>query len=130
MSHSEKKWVYVAAPYTNPDPVENSHVALKVADALEALGVVPIIPHLTLMWHLVTPRQAQFWYDYTMELMKRCDAVYRVPGKSKGADLEEKEARRIGIPVLLNWHELKAWLSKEVYNAWKDSACGLQTHQW
>lgn len=42
--------VYIAGPYTNPDPVANTHNAIKIADQLYVDGVcVPIIPHLTLL---------------------------------------------------------------------------------
>ncbi len=94
------KWVYIAGPYTHPDPVENSHKAIEVADSFVSLGFIPIIPHLTLMWHLVTIRPPQFWYDYTAELLKRCDLVYRMPGKSKGGDEEVALAKELGIPVI------------------------------
>jgi hypothetical protein len=93
------KWVYVCGPYTHPDPVENSNRAIKVANRFVAVGFTPIIPHLTLMWHLVYPAPAEFWYDYTMQLMFRCDVVYRMKGESKGGDLEVEEARKAGIPV-------------------------------
>ena len=106
-----KPLVYVAGPYTNPDPMENIHDAVKVGNRLyEEVGVTPIIPHLTGMWHLITPRPYQFWLDYDLEIMRRCDAVYRFPGESSGADAEVAEAQRLGIPVFFDdtW-ALGAW---------------------
>jgi hypothetical protein len=94
-------WVYVAGPYTNPDPVENTNKAIKVANRLVACGFTPIIPHLTLAWNLVSPYPAKFWYDYTLQLMFRCDAVYRMKGASVGGDVEVEEARKAGMPVFL-----------------------------
>lgn len=94
------KWIYIAGPYTNPDPVENSQRAIKVAEEWVERGYIPIIPHLSLMWHLVVAHPAQFWYDYTAEQMKRCDLVYRMLGESKGADEEVALARDLGIPVV------------------------------
>ena len=93
------KFIYIAGPYTHPDPVENSHKAIKVANRLVACGFTPIIPHLTLMWNLVTPAPAKFWYEYTLELMFRCDAVYRMKGDSLGGDVETTEAIKAGMPV-------------------------------
>jgi hypothetical protein len=94
-------WIYVCGPYTHPDPVENTHKAIRVANRLVACGFTPVIPHLTLAWNLVTPMPAKFWYDYTLQLMFRCDAVYRMRGDSLGGDIEVAEALKAGMPVFL-----------------------------
>ena len=104
------KWVYVAGPYTLPDPVDNTNKTIKIADILVQHGFFPIIPHLTLLWHLVTPRPPQFWYDYTMGLMGRCDIILRLPGYSKGGDLEVEQATEQGQPV---YHSLEELLESE-----------------
>ena len=103
---TKMKWVYVAAPYTLPDPVENTNKAIKAADELIRHGFFPIIPHLTLLWHIVSPRPEQFWYDYTMGLMGRCDIVLRLPGHSKGGDQETEAATANGQPVYHSLEEL------------------------
>ncbi len=92
--------VYLAGPYTKPDPVENTHRMLHLADALLDLGVVPFVPHLSMFWHLLCPRPYGEWLAYDLHLMLRCDAVLRVPGESCGADGEVRVAHRLGIPVL------------------------------
>jgi nucleoside 2-deoxyribosyltransferase len=92
--------IYLAGPYTKPDPVENTNRMIRIADALLDLGVVPIVPHLTMFWHLVRPRPYDEWLQYDLQVMLRCDAVLRVPGESNGADGEVRVARRLGIPVL------------------------------
>src|SRR5690606_10209620 len=76
--------VYVAAPYTRPDPVENTHAVLHVADALLDAGFTPLIPHLTIAWHLVSPKPYETWLAYDRHLLARCDAVLRIPGYSQG----------------------------------------------
>jgi hypothetical protein len=96
----KRPWAYVAGPYTNPDCVENTNRAIRVGDHLESLGFVPIIPHLSLLWHMVVPHSAQFWYDITAEWLKRCDLVYRLKGASKGGDEEVALAKELGIPVI------------------------------
>ncbi len=93
--------VYLAGPFTKPDPVENTHRMIQIADALWELGVVPVVPHLTLFWHFLRPRSYQEWLDYDLQIMARCDAVLRVPGESQGADGEVAEARAHGLPVIL-----------------------------
>jgi hypothetical protein len=98
---NKRPWIYVAGPYTHPDPVENTHRAIRVGDHLESLGFVPIIPHLSLLWHMVVPHpDPQFWYDITAEWLKRCDLVYRLKGASKGGDEEVALAMKLGILVL------------------------------
>jgi len=106
------KLIYIAGPYTYPDPVRNTHRVIKVADDLIDNGFVPYIPHLTLLWHIVSPRQPGFWYDYDYHLLKRCDAVLRIPGASMGADNEVKLAREHGIPVFESMEALNSskWL--------------------
>jgi len=95
-----RPWCYVAGPYSLGDPVENTNRAIRVGDHLESLGFVPIIPHLSLLWHMVVPHSAQFWYDITAEWLKRCDLVYRLNGNSKGADEEVALARQLGVIVI------------------------------
>ena len=56
-----------------------------------------MIPHLTLLHHMVTPRPLQFWYNLDMHHMSLCHAVTRLPGKSSGADAEVLEANVRGM---------------------------------
>lgn len=102
--------VYFAGPYSNPDPVENTHKAIMLADAALNDGVVtPLLPHLTHTWHLVAPRPYEDWLEYDLRIMRRCDAVYRFPGASSGADAEVAEAERLGIPIFTTLPDLYEW---------------------
>jgi len=92
--------LYIAGPYTHPDPVANTRRMVKIADALIPRGVTPLIPHMTLLWHMVRPRSYDFWLEYDLRLVERCDALLRVPGASRGADAEVIHARDLEIPVL------------------------------
>jgi hypothetical protein len=119
MIHEQnRKWLYVAAPYTNPDPVLNTHKVLHVANALiEHSSWLPIVPHLTLLWHAVTPKPIDEWYDYDLTLIRRCNALLRLPGPSTGADAEVDFARRLAIPVYnlgeMQHPVIEAWRSFE-----------------
>ena len=97
---TKKKLVYIAGPYTNPDPVANTHKAIRIGNLLSERGYAVFIPHLTLIWHLVSPKPLQFWYDHDIELLYRCDLLYRIKGSSKGADEEVRVAEEFGIPVI------------------------------
>jgi hypothetical protein len=92
--------VYIAGPYTHPDPLVNTRRMIRVADALLRLPVTPFVPHLSLAWQLVRPRSYHFWLAYDLQLLVRSDAVLRVPGDSMGADAEVTQARQLRIPVL------------------------------
>lgn len=102
--------VYIAAPYTHPDPVQNTHEVIKVADALwESRVCVPLVPHLSLLWHLVSPKPVDDWYAYDLHLLARCDALVRLAGPSTGADDEVLAAELRQIPVFYDADEVLAW---------------------
>lgn len=71
--------------------------------------VLPLVPHLTLLWHAVEPRPPEYWYAYDLHLLRRCDAVLRLPGASRGADVETAEAASLGIPGFDDEASLLAW---------------------
>jgi len=92
--------IYIAAAYTQPDPVVNTQRALHIADALLEAGIIPLIPHLNIIWHLVSPKPYYRWLEYDGHLLVRCDAVLRVPGYSAGAALECAFAENRGMAVI------------------------------
>lgn len=104
-----KPLVYVSAPYTD-DPVGNTRRAIEAAAYLLDGGwVTPLVPHLSLMWDLVAPRPYRSWIAYDLALVAKCDAVYRLPGASRGADAEVAEARRLSVPVFTTTDTLYGW---------------------
>lgn len=92
--------IYLAGPFTEPDPVENTHRMLQIADAILEAGFTPLIPHLTLAWHLVSPKLYASWLAYDRHLLARCDILLRVPGYSHGATQECTFADELAIPVI------------------------------
>lgn len=105
-----KPLVYIAGPYTKPDPVENTHDIMKIADGL--LDVcAPLVPHLTLFWHVISPKPYREWLDLDLEYLARCDAMLRIPGESSGADAEVVYAEEHGIPVFYNEGSLREYLN-------------------
>jgi hypothetical protein len=91
--------VYIAAPYTKGDVVQNVRAAVLAAEAVVALGHTPWIPHLNMLWHAIAPHDPDFWYAYDLEFLPLCDALLRLPGESAGADREVAVARELGLPV-------------------------------
>jgi hypothetical protein len=109
---SDRPLVYIAAAYSVPDPVENTSIAIKVADELQETGLLTAyVPHLNLLWTLIHPHTARYWYSYDLAMLARCDALYRVPGRSAGADAEVIFAlsELPPIPVFYDKDDLLAW---------------------
>jgi len=105
--------VYVIGAYTRPDPCENTHRAIKLGDELAGLGFAPFVPHLTHLWHTVSPKPVDFWYQYDLIWLRTCDAVLwdrtRCPGASRGGDAEWAEAVKLGKPCFSSVDDLLAW---------------------
>ena len=100
------KYVYIAGPYTNPDPVKNTHRVIVMANWLREFGFVPFVPHLTLFWHFILPHEIDYWYSYDIEWLKKCDCILRLSGESSGADKEVEIAKELGIPIFYDPQEL------------------------
>lgn len=108
---TDKPLIYIAGPYTNPDPVLNTHNAIKWAEDVESLGADVAISHLSLLWHIVCPAPMEKWYSRDLAVLARCDACFRFPGASSGADAEVKFANERDIPVLYSIEEAAAWMA-------------------
>lgn len=92
--------IYLSGPITIPDPCANTHFAVKIADALVSAGFTPFVPHLSTLWQHIQPHSHDWWIDYDLRIIDNCELVVRIPGESKGADIECAYAARNGIPVL------------------------------
>jgi hypothetical protein len=105
--------VYIASPYTLGDVGKNVGLHMKTANDLIGRGFCVIAPLLFHFLHIVYPRNWETWIKVDLELMSRADVVYRVIGKSAGADLETREAEKLGIPVVYSIDELGVWVFKQ-----------------
>lgn len=101
-----KTKVYIAGPYSHPDPVKNMHSAIHMGNKVLDAEYCPFIPHLTGFWHLICPHPYEDWLAYDLEWLAACDVLLRMPGCSAGADLEVRYAQKNGIPVVWSFHEL------------------------
>ena len=105
--------VYIAGPITIPDPIWNTHDAIQVAERLYNSGLcVPLVPHMNLLWHFIIPHDVEYWYAYDLAVMKRCEAVLRLPGESKGAEAEIAQATKWQIPVFYDEESLMDWVQQ------------------
>jgi hypothetical protein len=104
-----KPLVYIAGPFAS-HPTHNTHAAIQAGMALWQTGrVAVLIPHTSLVADLVVPMPAEDWYAFDLDQLAHCDAVLRLPGKSKGADTEVAFAEERGIPVFGDVGALLAW---------------------
>ena len=108
----DRPLVYVAGPYTNPDPIRNTHDAIRWGDRINDDGHgTAFVPRLSLLWHMVCPHgDVEYWYEFDLTILKRADALFRFPGRSSDADREVEFAVLHNIPVFYDYEDLTAWL--------------------
>jgi hypothetical protein len=108
-----KPWVYIASPYTQGDKFQNTYLAMKEWDAVFSSGLV--VPYCPLLSHFQDerfPRPYEDWMTFSLALLDRFDALYRLPGYSPGADREEARMRELGKPVFYCRNTLYVWAEK------------------
>lgn len=103
------KTVYVAGPYTHGDVAVNVRSAIEIGLVIIKAGLAPYIPHLSHFMHMHEPQQYECWMGVDMAWIEKCDALYRLPGYSPGADREVRHAKARQIPVFENFQDLIAW---------------------
>lgn len=104
-----KPWIYIAGPYSGGN-VKNTRTAVKLANLMMDSGYfTPIVPHLTMLWDMMTPKQYERWLEYDTEILEKCDALYRFRGPSRGADGEMLFCEAKGIPVFTHLVDLFEW---------------------
>ena len=94
-----KLLIYLAGPYTS-DPVGNTRRAIEKAEEITKQGYDVLIPHLSMVWDLLYPHEAKFWYELDFNILSRCDFLYRMKGESEGADREVEFAQKHKIPII------------------------------
>ncbi len=104
--------VYLASPYTLGDVGKNVGVHINITNNLISQGYCVIAPLLSHFLHIAYPREWETWIKIDLELLSRSDVVYRAEGESAGADVEVREAEKLGIKVVNNADELAAWATE------------------
>ena len=119
-----EKPTYVAGPLSDPNTatqIWNVGVASVVALDLIRAGHLVYLPHLCqyLEYQQNGSLGWQFWMDYDLEWLRRCGRVVRIPGESKGADIEVDTALAIGMRVYW-WDDAEDW--RELMTMYADPA--------
>lgn len=100
MHRLKKKKIYIAGPISTGDQLANVNYALLVWSELHKAGFVPFCPHWSALQHIHNPElDHAAWLEYDFNWVEACDAVLRMPGQSKGADMEVAHAESLKIPV-------------------------------
>jgi hypothetical protein len=99
VTEQKRPLVYVAGPYSKPDQCVNVSAACRAADSVLRAGAVPFVPHLTHLWHMLSPKEYELWMQYDFAVIRHCQALLRIPGESPGADREVAFAHDVGVPV-------------------------------
>src|SRR4051812_29216914 len=101
--------VYVAGPYSQGDPLANTHAAMDAGSHLLDLGFAPFVPHLSHYLHERGPKDYEAWMALDFAWVVAAQALLRLPGESSGADREVALAGKFGIPVFHDVADLVAW---------------------
>lgn len=108
--------IYVAGPYRGKTPwaVErNIRRAEEIAFAISCRGAVALCPH-TMNRYFDKTLTDEFWLAAALELAKRSDACFLVPGwaDSSGSRGEREYFERAGKPIFNAIDALGAWLKQ------------------
>jgi len=105
-----KTLIYVAGPYRGNVEANVRNAELNAAK-LALGGLSFICPHSNGHPHDALGLSDQYWIDMTLEIMRRCDAVFVVGNwrDSEGTLGEIKEAYKLGKPVFFDTGLLFDW---------------------
>ncbi len=119
----KKPFVYCAGPITKGSYPTNIRNGINAMKLLNDNGYVPFCPMLDTLYAITFPETTYEQYlDYDFQVIMRCDALFRIPGESKGADLEIEFAHSMGIPVFTDFKELENW-KNTVYGKEERGCC-------
>lgn len=105
-NHHFKAVIYLASPYSNGDKQTNVDTQRRIAHVLLDLGYCPVVPLLSHYLEEYRARPWEDWMQMDFELIRRCDALLRLPGESKGADMEVALAQQLKMPVFYTINEM------------------------
>ena len=102
--------VYVAGPYTLGDRSENLRSIMAATVKILDAGHEPFCPLLSFFLDLTHPRPWEDWMRLDLAWLKCAEAVVRIPGESKGADIEVSEISGT-IPVFYSVEAFLEWVN-------------------
>jgi len=112
-----RMWIYIAGPYSQPNPVVNAREACLMYDRIRnsAPPALVICPHWSMTQEMVKPKPHEYWMEHDLRLIRTLYAselpgcIFRIGGDSEGADMETELAGDLGIPVYRNFATMMLW---------------------
>lgn len=102
--------IYIASPYSHPDPKIEEQRYFRACDFTDSLlrsghvAFSPIVYCYPISKRLELGGQAEVWLWFNMSMMRRAEAVYclQLDGwkESKGVGIELRLARALNMPVV------------------------------
>jgi len=100
--------IYIASPYTAGDKLQMVKLQIDAWHILQKLGyyaIAPLLQHYVNLEYEISHKE---WLEHDFETISMCDVVIRIRPKDKngaeipsiGADMEEVEAKRLGLLYL------------------------------
>ena len=102
--------VYIASPYALGDTalnVKRQHIAFKM---LDELGIFPYMPLMSHYQHMHSSKTGDDWITFDLHWLDKCDAVLRLSGESRGADIEVQRARETLKPIMFDAEDMRTTL--------------------
>ncbi len=107
------KRVYIAGPmFSSGRLTKNLNDGITMYHLLISAGLAPYLPHFGVYADTLQPREEAEWLALDKVWLAQCQAMIRLPGVSKGADLEEQWCKELGIPVFYYLADLITWSKK------------------
>jgi hypothetical protein len=123
--------IYVAGPLstgTYSETTANIRRAIDYADSIFLMGGAPFVPHLSHFWNLFHMHSWDEWMELDHEWIKVCDALFRMPGESRGADQEVAWMKALGKPVYYNMEEVRYALQQARLARLNGNNLGANSH--
>ena len=117
-SFTRKPRVYCAGPITKGDLLGNVRAGIDAAEKLRKLGFDVFCPHLSAYYQVIYEVPYEEWLEYDFNWIRVCDAVYRMPGESAGADREEAFAKGASKPIFFSVEDLVRWRDNRGFYSW------------
>jgi len=112
LAHLLLPHVYITSPTTTTDSTQDYNEVIKVANKLYTTGVcVPILPNPQPQWAGAYEHTTEFWMEYNLQILSRCNAVFNPNKRSATAKLEVVEAERLELQVFTSVSSLKDWVT-------------------
>ncbi len=103
--------IYVASPYSHPDPlIRRTRFLLAqdfIAHCMETMNVIPFSPIVyghEFAIKYSAPTDAQYWLIFNNNMMRRSECIFmlKIDGwkESQGMELELKIAKLLQIPIV------------------------------